>query len=267
MRTPRQRSGPQRGTAPAGPAPPHSPPARDPLSETGSVLSAMSEPPPSPPSAPLSPPSPARRGLCLVLAAPSGAGKTSLSRALLAAEPGLRLSISATTRPPRAGETDGVHYHFCSPAEFEALRARGGLLEWAEVFGHHYGTPREPVMEALAAGQDVLFDIDWQGFRQLRAALPGDVAGVFLLPPSLGELARRLEGRGDPPALIARRMARARDEISHCREFDYVVMNGEFSEALAALRGILAAERLRLARQSWLDPYLAKLGLPPSPAS
>jgi guanylate kinase len=211
------------------------------------------------------PPSP-RRGLCLVLAAPSGAGKTSLSRALLAAEPALRLSISATTRAPRSGEREGVDYYFRSAAKFAALRARGELLEWAEVFGHHYGTPRAPVMEALGGGTDVLFDIDWQGFRQLRAALPGDVVGVFLLPPSLEELTRRLEGRGDPPGLIAQRMARARDEIAHCQEFDYVVMNTVFEAALAALRHILAAERLRRTRQGWLPSYLAALGLSLPPA-
>jgi guanylate kinase len=205
------------------------------------------------------PPAP-RRGLCLVLAAPSGAGKTSISRALLERQPGLRLSISATTRPPRAGEQDGVHYYFRTKAEFDRLREQGDLLEWAEVFGHYYGTPRAPVMEALARGEDVLFDIDWQGFRQLRARLAGDVAGIFLLPPSLEELARRLEKRGDAPDLIARRMARARDEISHCREFDYVVLNEDFAAALAAVESILAAERLRLARQSWLGPYLEKIG-------
>ncbi len=194
-----------------------------------------------------------RRGLCLVLAAPSGAGKTSISRALLAAEPALHLSISATTRAPRGAERDGVDYFFRAPEAFAAMIAEGSLLEWAEVFGQRYGTPRAPVMAALARGEDVLFDIDWQGFRQLRAALPGDVVGAFVLPPRLDELAARLAARGDAPAEIARRMAAARSEISHCREFDHIVVNAALPEAIAEVRAILHAARNATPRQLWLD--------------
>ena len=149
-----------------------------------------------------------RRGLCLVLVAPSGAGKTSVSRALLEQEEALSLSISATTRAPRPGEVEGVHYHFRTPEQFEAMERAGEMLESATVYGRRYGTPRAPVLEALAAGRDVLFDVDWQGHRLIRAALPDDVVGVFLLPPSLPELERRLRGRGqDSDAEIARRSA------------------------------------------------------------
>src|SRR5580698_5683735 len=177
----------------------------------------------------------ARRGLCLVLAAPSGAGKSSLIRALLATEPALSLSISVTTRPPRPGEVDGLHYHFRDQAAFDALVAADGFLEWATVLGRHsYGTPRAEVEAALAAGRDVAFDIDWQGHRNLRAALPGDVVGVFVLPPSLAALESRLQGRaGDDVAEIARRMALAREEISHWAEFDHVVVNDAFEDAVA----------------------------------
>jgi len=201
-----------------------------------------------------------RRGLCLVLAAPSGAGKGAIGRALLAAEPGLAFSISATTRRPRPGERDGVEYHFLDEAGFEALAASGGLLEWARVFGRGYGTPRAPVEAALAAGRDVLFDIDWQGHGQLRAALPGDVVGVFLLPPSMAALEARLRGRGsDDEAEIARRMAAARDEIAHWHEFDYVVLNRDLDEAVADVRSILRAARLRTARQGGLARFVAAL--------
>ncbi len=205
------------------------------------------------------PPPLARRGLCLVVAAPSGAGKTSLSRALLAAEPGLALSVSVTTRAPRAGEIDGQHYHFRDRAGFEAMVARGEMLEWAEVFGALYGTPRAPVEADLAAGRDVLFDIDWQGHRQLRAALPGDVVGVFVLPPARASLAARLAGRGDPPEAVARRMAAADGEMAHAAEFDAVLVNEEFATTLAALRALLEAARHATARQSGLAAFLAAL--------
>jgi guanylate kinase len=185
-----------------------------------------------------------RRGLCLVLAAPSGAGKSSVSRALLEADPALTLSVSVTTRAPRPDEQDGVHYHFRSRAEFDAMAERGELLEWANVFGRGYGTPRAPVVAALAAGRDVMFDIDWQGHRALRAALPGDVVSIFLLPPSLDDLERRLRARGgDAPEEIARRMAAARDEIAHWDEFDHLIVNDDFDATVDAVRAVLLAGR------------------------
>ena len=193
-----------------------------------------------------------RRGLCLVLAAPSGAGKTSISRALLAAEPGLHLSISATTRAPRTGEQEGIHYFFRDRPAFDAMIEAGALLEWADVFGQRYGTPRAPVAAALARGEDVLFDIDWQGHRQLRAALPGDVVGVFIMPPTLADLEARLRARGDAPAEITRRMAAAEDEIAHANEFDYCIVNETLAEAIATTGAILRAARAATARQTWL---------------
>jgi guanylate kinase len=193
-----------------------------------------------------------RRGLCLVLAAPSGAGKTSISRALLAAEPGLHLSISATTRAPRTGEQEGIHYFFRDRSAFDAMIEAGALLEWADVFGQRYGTPRAPVAAALARGEDVLFDIDWQGHRQLRAALPGDVVGVFIMPPTLADLEARLRARGDAPAEITRRMAAAEDEIAHANEFDYCIVNETLAEAIATTGAILRAARAATARQTWL---------------
>jgi guanylate kinase len=203
-----------------------------------------------------------RRGLCLVLAAPSGAGKSSLTRALLAAEPDLSLSVSVTTRAPRPGEQDGVHYHFRDQATFDAMVARGDFVEHAAVLGRHsYGTPRAQVEAALEAGRDVAFDIDWQGHRQLRAVLPGDVSGVFILPPSLAALEERLRGRGsETEAEITRRMGRARDEISHWAEFDHVVVNEVFDDALAELRAILQAARCATARQVGLAGFVAGMG-------
>ena len=189
-----------------------------------------------------------RRGLCLVLAAPSGAGKTSLSRALLESDPALSLSVSATTRAPRAGEREGAHYFFKTDAEFYAMILRDEFLEHASVFGRAYGTPRGPVEAALAAGRDVLFDIDWQGFRQLRAALPHDVVGAFIRTPSLDDLRARLVARGDDEAAVARRMAEAEAELAHQSEFDYIIENRDFDIALADLRAILRASRLAAAR-------------------
>ncbi|HWX50436.1 MAG TPA: guanylate kinase [Roseomonas sp.] len=201
-----------------------------------------------------------RRGLCLVLAAPSGAGKSSVSRALLECEPELKLSVSATTRAPRPGEQEGVHYFFRTAEEFAAMEAAGAMLESAHVFGRRYGTPRAPVEEALATGRDVLFDIDWQGHRLLRAALPGDVVGVFLLPPSLAELERRLHGRGqDSVEEIARRMQAARDEISHWADFDHVLVNRDFHETVAQVRAILQAARTTCRRQPWLPGFVEGL--------
>jgi guanylate kinase len=184
------------------------------------------------------------RGLMLVLSSPSGAGKTTLSRMLLQAEPRLALSISVTTRQRRQSEVDGVHYHFIDPKRFGDMREAGELLEWAEVHGNLYATPRGPVEAALAAGEDMLFDIDWQGTRQLKQAMPEDVVGVFVLPPSIRELRARLERRAeDPSEVIDRRLANARAEIAHWSEYDYVIVNRDLQETLAAAREILAAER------------------------
>ncbi len=202
----------------------------------------------------------AHRGVCLVVAAPSGAGKSTITRALLASEPELALSISVTTRLPRPGEQDGVHYHFRGEAEFEALAAAGELLEWARVFRHCYGTPRLPVEQALAAGRDVVFDIDWQGYRQLRAALPEDVVGVFVLPPSLAALEARLRGRvTDSEAEITRRMAAAHAEMSHWAEFEHAVVNRELDRAVADVRSVLHAARLATRRQTGLGAFVGGL--------
>ncbi len=202
-----------------------------------------------------------RRGVCLVISAPSGAGKSTITRALLDSEPALHLSVSATTRAPRPGEAEGVHYFFRSPEAFATMVAAGDLLEWAEVFGRRYGTPRAPVEQSLAAGQDVAFDVDWQGHRLLRAALPGDVASVFVLPPSLAALEHRLRGRaGDDAAEIARRMQAARDEIAHWPEFDHAVVNDRLEDAIDAVRSVLHAARCTTARQSGLPHFVAGLG-------
>lgn len=197
----------------------------------------------------MSKPGVSRRGLCLVLAAPSGAGKTTLSRALLEQDDALSLSVSVTTRERRPGEKEGKHYFFISQERFDEMVEHGELLEYARVFGRSYGTPRGPVEAALAAGQDVMFDIDWQGFRQIRAALGDDVVGVFIKPPSLEVLHHRLVKRGDTPEQVAHRMAHAEDELSHAGEFDYLVENHDLDVALADLRAILRACRLQTARQ------------------
>lgn len=199
----------------------------------------------------------------MVVAAPSGAGKSTITRALLATEPELSLSISATTRAPRPGEQDGVHYHFRTPEQFDAMAAAGAMLEWATVFGRSYGTPRAPVEAALAAGRDVVFDIDWQGHLQLRAALPGDVVGVFVLPPSLPDLHSRLRARGsDSPAEIGRRMAAAQSELAHWAEFDHVLVNRDINDATTCVRSVLHAARCARARQPGLATFVA--GLTPS---
>jgi guanylate kinase len=197
----------------------------------------------------LNSPAKKRRGLCLVLAAPSGAGKTSLSRALLAEDAQLSLSVSVTTRAPRLGEVEGKHYYFVDQQKFDAMVANNSLLEHAHVFGRSYGTPRAPVETVLGQGADVLFDIDWQGYRQLGAALPEDVVGVFIRPPSLRALAARLAQRGDRPEQIEERMAHAEAEMSHAHEFDFLVENNEFATALEDLRAILRACRLASSRQ------------------
>lgn len=193
-----------------------------------------------------------------MLSSPSGAGKTTLARRLLETEDGIRMSISITTRKPRRGEVDGVDYIFIDKTEFERLQRRHKLLEWAEVFGQRYGTPKAPVIEALKSGQDVLFDIDWQGARQLKKRLPRDVVRVFILPPDARTLERRLKGRNqDSEAVVAHRMAAAAAEIEHWSEYDYVIVNADVEHSTAGLRSILAAERLKRERQSGLDAFVA----------
>lgn len=202
----------------------------------------------------------ARRGLLLVLSSPSGAGKTTLSRELLKAEPGIAISVSVTTRTPRPGELDGRDYIFCDQPAFEHMRDSGALLEWASVHGNLYGTPRSPVMDLLAAGKDVLFDIDWQGAQQLKERAPEDLVRVFILPPSAGALEQRLKTRAqDDPAVVARRLAAASAEIAHWAEYEYVVINEDVGASLAGLRAILAAERLQRSRQQGLADFVRDL--------
>ena len=201
-----------------------------------------------------------RRGLMLVLSSPSGAGKTTLSRMLLTEERSITLSISVTTRPRRPGEVHGRHYHFIDRARFDELRKSDKLLEYAEVFGNLYGTPRKPVEKALRQGRDVLFDVDWQGTKQLRKRAPKDLVSVFILPPSSGELARRLHTRAqDNRKVIRARMAKAAGEMSHWRDYDYVIVNRDRDRALSELRAILAAERLRRGRQTGLSAFVRSL--------
>ena len=195
-----------------------------------------------------------------MLAAPSGAGKSAITRALLAADPGLKLSISVTTRKPRPYEQEGVHYFFCEQDRFDRLVAQNQMLEWAGVFGRSYGSPRAPVEQALAAGRDVVFDIDWQGYHQVRHALPGDVVGLFIMPPSLIELEARLRARAsDSEAEIVRRMATATAEISHVREFDYVLVNHDLATAVSETQAVLTAARLAMSRQTGLDRFTQHL--------
>jgi guanylate kinase len=202
----------------------------------------------------------ARRGLMLVLSSPSGAGKTTLSRMLLQADPSIDLSVSVTTRTRRANEQDGRDYHFIDKARFERMAQTGELLEWAEVFGNFYGTPRAPVDAALAEGRDVLFDIDWQGTQQLREKARGDMASIFVLPPSIRELERRLRARAlDDDPVIKGRMAKAGDELSHWAEYDYVIVNDDVTQALAQVREILQVERLKRERQPWISAYVRRL--------
>jgi len=203
-----------------------------------------------------------RRGVCLVISAPSGAGKSTIANALRASEPQLLHSVSVTTRQPRPGESDGIHYHFRTMEEFSRMAEAGEMLEWATVFGRGYGTPRAPVEQALAEGRDMVFDIDWQGHRQIRAALPADVVSLFVLPPSIAELERRLNGRASDEAdEIARRMQAARDEISHWNEFDHVIINSELDQAIAEARAVLVAARLQRHRQIGLTDLVASFGV------
>ncbi|AWM77365.1 guanylate kinase [Phenylobacterium parvum] len=202
-----------------------------------------------------------RRGLLLLISSPSGAGKTSLSRRLVADHDDLVLSISATTRAPRPGEEEGREYYFVTPERFDEMVAGGQLLEWAHVHDNRYGTPRAPVEAALAAGQDVLFDIDWQGAAQVRAALPEDSASVFVLPPSWADLARRLNARAqDSAAVIQRRLERGREEITHWGDYDYVIVNKNFDRAYADLGHIYRAERMKPTRNPWLPDFVRRLG-------
>lgn len=201
-----------------------------------------------------------RRGVCLVLAAAPGGGKTSVSRAVLAVEPELSLSVSATTRAPRPGEREGEHYFFRTEAEFDAMAARGEFLEYARFLNRSYATPRAAVDAALSAGRDVMFDIEWQGHQQLKQRMPEDVVGIFLLPPSLTVLETRLRGRGqDSDEEIARRMAIAREEMTHWDEFDYVLVNDDFAATVAAVRAILHAARAERKRQRTLPGFVARL--------
>jgi guanylate kinase len=189
-------------------------------------------------------------GILFIVSAPSGAGKTSLVRALLGRDPGLSLSVSSTTRAPRAGETDGVHYHFLTQEAFRAAVAAGAFLEHAEVFGNLYGTRESDVRACLAQGRDLILEIDWQGARQVRERMPESV-GIFVLPPSMAELERRLRTRAtDSESVIARRLAQARDDLGHARDYDYLVVNGDFDSALDDLAAIATAERLRGVRQA-----------------
>jgi guanylate kinase len=203
-----------------------------------------------------------RRGLMFVLSSPSGAGKSTLARLLLSEERDLILSISVTTRPRRASEVEGRHYHFIDKAEFERMRERGELLEWAEVHGNFYGTPRAPVERALARGQDVLFDIDWQGTEQLSKieATRPDLVRVFILPPNFRELRARLERRAeDASDTIRRRLRNAREEIEKWTAYDYVVINEDLDRSFPTVRAILAAERMRRERVTGLEDFVESL--------
>jgi guanylate kinase len=202
----------------------------------------------------------ARRGLMFVLSSPSGAGKTTLSRLLLSADRDVELSVSVTTRPKRRGEINGRDYHFIDSGRFAAMVKSGDLLEWAEVFGHRYGTPRLPVLEALRAGRDVLFDIDWQGTQQLHEKARDDLVSVFILPPTAKELERRLHRRAqDSKEIIGARMAKAAGEMSHWPEYDYVIVNTDKRLAFTEVRAILAAERLKRERQIGLSDFVRGL--------
>ena len=208
----------------------------------------------------------ARRGLLFILSSPSGAGKSTIARMLLEQDGHIALSVSVTTRPPRPGEVDGKDYHFIDEAEFHRLVEENALLEWAKVFGHYYGTPKAQVKQGLRDGQDFLFDIDWQGTQQLYQRAEGDVVRVFILPPSLEELHRRLRSRNtDSEEVIAGRMARAQDEISHWDGYDFVVINDNVESSFDKVRQILNSERMRRARQTGLIDYVRDLMNAPAP--
>jgi guanylate kinase len=201
-----------------------------------------------------------RRGLMLILSSPSGAGKTTLSRRLLESDPETSLSISATTRPPRPDEVDGEDYIFVSEGEFQRMIETGELLEYANVFGHSYGTPRQAVEDSLEAGRDVLFDIDWQGTQQLQDKSKGDVVRIFVLPPSMEALVERLHSRGqDSDQIVASRMKQAATEISHWAEYDYVLVNRDFDECFGQIKEILEVERMRRNRHPGLVQFVKQL--------
>jgi guanylate kinase len=211
----------------------------------------------SPPPAPLSI---SRRGLLLVLSSPSGAGKTTITRRLLERDPALALSVSVTTRPPRQSEIDGRDYWFIDQARFDEMVATGELLEHATVFGHCYGTPRQPIETALAAGYDIVTDIDWQGTQQLAARLPDDLVKVFILPPSTEALQDRLRRRAqDSAEIVAARMAKSSEEMSHWSEYEYVVVNSDIDESVSQVQAIVTAERLRRTRQLGLAEFVNRL--------
>jgi guanylate kinase len=202
----------------------------------------------------------ARRGLMLVLSSPSGAGKTTISRELLARDASLWMSISYTTRPRRPGEVEGRDYHFTTPQKFNLMLNKQEFLEHAKVFDHYYGTPRKPVEDALAEGRDVVFDIDWQGTQQLREEAEDDLVTVFILPPSTMELERRLQARArDPKDVVAKRMAKVVDETSHWAEYDYILINRDVEDSVAKVQAILAAERLKRKRQIGLNDFVTRL--------
>ena len=201
-----------------------------------------------------------RRGLMLVLSSPSGAGKTTIARELLATDPQLEMSVSATTRAPRPGEVHGKDYHFVDIATFERMVAEGEMLEHAKVFDNYYGTPAKPVRDALAGGKDVLFDIDWQGTQQMRQGARSDLASIFILPPAVEELERRLKSRAqDSEEVVKKRMAKAGDEMSHWPEYDYIVVNHQLDSSVAAVKAILNAERLKRERQVGLPDFVNAL--------
>ena len=204
-----------------------------------------------------------RRGLMLVLSSPSGAGKTTICRHLLPADDQINLSVSATTRPKRSNEIDGVDYHFVDQETFDAMVAGDEFLEHANEFGHSYGTPRAAVEEALEAGDDVLFDIDWQGTQQLAEKAANDLVRIFILPPSTEELERRLRNRAqDPEEVLQGRMAKAADEMSHWAEYDYIIVNHDVAESLVQVQAILAAERLKRERRVGLHEFVERLRHP-----
>lgn len=202
----------------------------------------------------------ARRGLMLAISSPSGAGKSTIARTLLDKDKQVSLSVSVTTRQRRPSEIEGVHYHFVSHREFERLRDSDSLLEWAEVHGNFYGTPREPVETAMAEGRDMLFDIDWQGAQQLQEKMPADVVSIFVLPPTMTELQSRLHRRAeDSEEVIAMRLANSRAEIGHWREYDYVIVNDDLNVAFDAVQSIVKAERLRRDRRHGMFDFVRDL--------